>query len=630
MESIHSSPLLYNLALTLIHFLWQGCLIAFALKILLSMTSNENASTRYNLSIIALLACLVAPIATYISLYQPIDSLISIENSQLLSIAKNASLSGDKTLEWYQNIIDSLPYLSILWMSTVCLLASKLFIELYSVNQLPKQGTSAPNEALQKRFNNLVHQLSLTKTPRLLISVKTKVPMAIGWLKPVVLLPMSMVSGLSPAQLDMLILHELAHIRRHDYLVNLIQTFIETALFFHPAVSWISKQIRNEREYCSDDIAVAASGNPIAYAHTLADTASLCNQHRHQHHTIPTMAMAASGGDLKQRVVRLVKHHHCTAKDDSGKFIASLLIIVSIISVALQPYFNRTFIDLTSGRISFLTEAKSIIQQQPTNAVNLSTTSIAKLLLSQDKTKISIAPEKMEKAPPLKEVQQPVLQQIADVVAEEAVIENIALADKQSQSTEITLDEATTSVQSESVANIAITPSMNEQRLNTPLQSSSELAFERIDASNNTLANENPYSAEIASLSQEVEKENINNSPIKTNHNNQPKYTITKAPQTKVIAFKPNFISAEILSSPDPRYPSIATRKGIEIDIAVNFIIDTDGRVKELTFEQKNKVGYFRSAIRSALAKWRFLPAQRNGKPVETKMKKIFSFSLMK
>ena len=175
--------------------------------------------------------------------------------------------------------------------------------------------------------------------------------MAIGWLKPVVLIPFSMVSGLTPQQLDMLLLHELAHIRRHDYLVNFLQTLVETLLFFHPTVRWVSKQMRNEREYCSDDIAVQHGSSAIAYAHTLADTASLCQKHRH--HAIPSMAMAASGGDLKQRVVRLLENQpHCSQTTDSGKWLASFTILLAIIFGFSQNSLTLPIIDLQSGSIS--------------------------------------------------------------------------------------------------------------------------------------------------------------------------------------------------------------------------------------------------------------------------------------
>ena len=91
----------------------------------------------------------------------------------------------------------------------------------------------------------------------------------IGWLRPVILFPASALTGLSAEQLEALLAHELAHIRRYDYLVNLLQTTVETLFFYHPAVWWVSAQVRQEREHCCDDLAVAACGDVLTYARAL-------------------------------------------------------------------------------------------------------------------------------------------------------------------------------------------------------------------------------------------------------------------------------------------------------------------------------------------------------------------------
>ena len=118
-------------------------------------------------------------------------------------------------------------------------------------------------------------------------------------MKPVVLLPASALAGLTPQQLEAILAHELAHIRRHDYLVNLLQTLVETLLFYHPAVWWLSRRIRIERENCCDDLAVSLCGDPCTYARALADLEALRGPAR-------SLAMAANGGSLLQRVRRLL------------------------------------------------------------------------------------------------------------------------------------------------------------------------------------------------------------------------------------------------------------------------------------------------------------------------------------
>ena len=175
--------------------------------------------------------------------------------------------------------------------------------------------------------------------------------------------------------------------------------------------------------------------------------------------------------------------------------------------------------------------------------------------------------------------------------------------------------------------------SQTEALLTKPQEKSiSELAFERTDSLNKQSKMNNPYSTQVAALIDEPilesEQESFNEIVLSTDTKAQPLYTISSARKSQELPSTPKRKSAEILRSPDPKYPSTATRRGIEMDVTVNFIIDTDGAVQDITFEQKNRVSYFRSAVRNAMAKWRFLPAQVNGQPVESKMTKIFSFSL--
>lgn len=653
MDNFINSPLLYNLALTLIHFLWQGCLIALVLKLLLIITPYTQSLLRYTWATIAMVASFVTPIVTYALIYQPDFTHIASQSTDVATMISSQNLASNENILWYLEIFDTLPYLSMAWMAVVVLLASKLAIELYSVNQLPKVGTVLPDEQLAQRFSELTSRIGLKKAPRLFISLKADIPMAIGWLRPVILIPASMISGLAPAQLDMLLLHELAHIRRHDYLVNFIQTLVETLLFFHPSVRWISKQMRNEREYCSDDIAVQINGNPIAYAHTLADTAAICTKHRS--HAIPNMAMAASGGDLKQRVVRLVDQHHCSSNDDSGKFLASVLIIFSIITVAIKPYLNSNIIDFTSGRISLFKTANDFIQKKPANAVDLPSTSIAQLLLSKnDATVADVKPvESKQISKATDKVSAITSQQLSSDQHQRNNTANkeIAVNDATERSDSVVKTGKVTSKQDVKSAPITPFNTQSEETLvvskteallsNKPQASISEQAFERTDSKRNNSQTANPYSERIASLALTPSYENLDKTFTKTTlktefiaKKRQPKikpvYTITREEKPRTI--KPAMIkrAAEILVSADPRYPSTAKRKGIEIDVKVAFTIDINGNVKDIEFQSKSKVSYFRSSIRTALSKWRFLPAQVNNKPVESKMSKIFSFSLMK
>jgi TonB family protein len=512
--------------------------------------------------------------------------------------------------------------------------------------------------ALKVRFQGLSNKIGLTKKVTLLLSSKTDVPMAIGWLKPVVLIPFSMVSGLTPQQLDMLLLHELAHIRRHDYLVNFLQTLVETLLFFHPTVRWVSKQMRNEREYCSDDIAVQHGSSAVAYAHTLADTASLCQKHRH--HAIPNMAMAASGGDLKQRVVRLLdKQPHCSQTTDSGRWLASFTILLAIVFIFSKNTLTLPIIDLQSGSIS-LSHSPVDLNINPVTYTPLiidslgANSSLANQLIALNDAKNNINEKSVvTKATNdnnyLVSSQETMLTTQTPASASSSNLSpqsNIIYIDEQPIVVNSSVEQGSKQAQN----NLAAEATLTDRQVSIPSvnKSISDLAFERTDSKNTTATLANPYAQQVASLLDKPKE-----TPAQFKVQQQSKLTELDNIPTNIyrsidsrISNKFNDIEttdftidsetllanslAKLITSMEPRYPSSAKRKGIELEIMVEFSIDKNGFVRDIQFESKSKVNYFRNAIRNAMDKWRFLPAKENGTAVESKMSKIFSFSLLK
>ncbi len=652
LENFFSSPILTSLALTLLHFLWQGLLVAIVLKSALLIFNNNKPQLRYALSALAMLVNLLLPIITFIIIYQ---TEVTSVNTLASSLALNEfiqELKQPDALFTYRELTETLPlllpYLSVLWLATITLLASKLLIEISTVNKLPKQGTVAPNDELKSRFDELVKQISLNVTPRLLISLKVEVPMAIGWLKPVVLLPATMITGLNNAQLEMLILHELAHIRRHDYLVNFLQTLVEILLFFHPAVLWVSKQMRNEREYCSDDIAVQHCGNAIAYAHTLADTASLCT--KTHNHTIPNMAMAASGGDLKQRVIRLVDHH-CAPSNNISKWFASATIIFSVLLLSSKQLLTMPLLDIwynenpwkqfsqiksnhtkNNREISNSIESHAVKEQDSINMVNEGTAakSIAQQLLAPIEQPLQNHIQQTQ-APTLKETEnQPVNKQSLASTSKPAQTQpksqTDTITDKQFTTK---LDNLTSKVPTKSKRHVEnkvasdslmVEKAFERTNLNNPYQQ--ELVQLAVSsASNTSQQNAKPFESKAVKLNHVS-----NNQAVKNNNNIFP--TPPPLKETEKTSIKAVWQNAEQLKSVDPVYPSAAKRKGIEIEVKVDFTIDINGKIKNIQFDPQNHINYFKSSIRSAIKKWRFLPAKVDNKPVESQMSKVFAFSL--
>lgn len=603
-ELLLNQTLFSDLAVTLLHFIWQGTLIGLSLKIALKVTPDNNAQLRYLLSCIAMIACLVFPIVTF-QLLQHVD--ISAFAQAIFNAEPSLGIiapAPEVSVPWYQfSFLDAnlLPVITMAWFSIVLLLMCRLLIELFTVNQLRKRNVFNPSAELAQKFSRLSEQLMLTRAPKLLISSATSVPMAIGWLKPVVLIPCSMLSGLTPNQLDMLILHELAHIKRHDYAVNLLQTVVETLLFFHPAVHWISKQMRNEREYCSDDIAVSHCGNPMAYARTLTDTANHCLQHRH--HTIPTMAVAASGGDLKQRISRLVTQQHCNVQSSSIKWFSVLLVISTLSVATAQALYFEAPIEQT--------KKKKLAENVYNSDAQITTT-----LLS---------PFELEAKDFFTELTNSNLLSVNDLST------RFAIADSEKQ-----FNNKPLSINTASISNAE----KNLRRLRTAdlglnIDDQEVLAVFNLyknqsETKNNTVNVDKhlrPPTLEIGFFDafnlydKQSTKEIVQTSPAKKIS----KTSLEAVNQTTNLA--PS-LSAKLLQSQEPFYPPFAKQMGLEGDVRIEFIIGTDGLVKDVQFKSSEKTKTFKNAIRSAMKKWRFEPARVDGKAVESTMSKVFSFNL--
>src|SRR6202007_2795286 len=140
--------------------------------------------------------------------------------------------------------------------------------------RLHRRALASAASTWQSSCRRLAHRLGLIAAAHVVEADLADAPAGGGWLRPVILRPVAAIAALSPAQVDAILAHELAHIRRHDYAVNILQTIAETLLFYHPAVWWLSNRIRAEREHCCDDIAVALCGDPVEYAEALAELES--------------------------------------------------------------------------------------------------------------------------------------------------------------------------------------------------------------------------------------------------------------------------------------------------------------------------------------------------------------------
>jgi beta-lactamase regulating signal transducer with metallopeptidase domain len=333
-ESLLQQPAAQVIGWALLHFVWQGALIGGLTAIALGLLRRSGADVRYVVATIALSLMVTLPAVTAVQLWRGNSTEAGAPEWKAASIpSTSVSSTGPAVKPPRQETWDSGPTLSprfaiaapaawsgvleavrlepwlpavvLGWLCGVAVLTLRLLSGCLWVRRLKSHGTVPAAEGWQHTAARLSRRLHITRRIRLFESALVDVPTVIGWIKPVVLLPASALAGLSPQQIEAILMHELAHIRRHDYVVNLLQTLVETLLFYHPAVWWLSRRIRAERENCCDDLAVSLCGDPFAYAAALADLEELRGGTRHGEF----LAMAASGGSgssLVHRVRRLL------------------------------------------------------------------------------------------------------------------------------------------------------------------------------------------------------------------------------------------------------------------------------------------------------------------------------------
>jgi beta-lactamase regulating signal transducer with metallopeptidase domain len=329
-ESLLTHAAVQALGWSLLHFLWQGALLAMLLWTVnalvgKSTTARSSARIRYAAACVVMLLMVVALLATLISNY-PLQSPTHIAGA--LSDVGHGILPSGAALP---NAAGAGPGISLtgwvvaFWFAGVVILSGRMAGGWLRAQIIKRRSCDpAPPELIQA-FENLKQRLRVTGPVRLCASVKTKTPMVIGWMRPLVLLPATALTGLNELQLRSVLAHELAHIRRHDYLINLLQTAVETILFYHPAVWWVSRQMRVERENCCDDVAVEVCGDATEYARALAQLEELRLES-------PAPAMAASGGELLGRIRRLLEHER-PARRASRSFgpMAGVLFLLFIV-----------------------------------------------------------------------------------------------------------------------------------------------------------------------------------------------------------------------------------------------------------------------------------------------------------
>ncbi len=392
----------------LVHSVWQFASIAVVLAVGLRLLRGRSSHVRYGVMLAAMFVMAISPVVTFCVVSPEIQNAeLRIANPELELELQNASraslpmkemratssqfmvppadvgpaeelnhrVTEDTETEsssmelralcvsMVQNFVDRwMNVILAVWLAGMLVLSIRPLIGWRATRSLRSRGRSSVSDSIAAATKRVAERLGVRRVIEVAQSSLVEVPTMIGWLKPLVLLPASAVSGLSVQQLEAVIAHELAHVRRHDYLVNLFQLLMETVFFYHPAVWWVSHRMRVEREECCDDIAVHMTGDRVGYAKLLVWLEESRDPTARQ-----TLAMSADGGSLLNRVHRLLS----TPTETTGigpLVIATVLTFVVVTGVFLainprpslaqendSPHDDRTAVQVTEdGSIKLL------------------------------------------------------------------------------------------------------------------------------------------------------------------------------------------------------------------------------------------------------------------------------------
>ena len=280
---------------TLLHSLWQAALVALAFSLVRHVVRQPTATYRWAAG--ALVLVVSWSLYTFIDLYKPEPTsaatvptqapLVSAATSSL-PVSESPRAAPLSVPSWSESVATWInPYLRFVvigWLLGIMVLSTRLVGGLWYLSRLKRLHTF-PLPAWEATVATLATRLGLRRTVTLVASALAKAPLVVGHLKPVVVFPVALVSSLPPEHIEAILAHELAHVHRQDYWINILQSVVDSIFFYHPAVGWISSIMREEREKCCDDLAVSLCGNTLGYAKALSEVEML-------QHAPPAMALA--------------------------------------------------------------------------------------------------------------------------------------------------------------------------------------------------------------------------------------------------------------------------------------------------------------------------------------------------
>lgn len=329
------------LGITLLHSLWQGLIIYVLLRMLFLCLPSASANSKYNMALLALAASVLWPIITLvveISKHPFITPIIDTDTGPLAYVPMIHTYPAETINSWQFAIDNYMPYLVVLWFIGIALSSARLLWGWRNIYQIKQSVSDSP--VLKDSIQIISRMLKINKQVGAFLSEHVDVPCIVGFLKPMIILPAGIITQFSAEQIQSILVHEMAHIRRNDYFINLLQQVIGILLFFNPFTHLINRLIYTEREHCCDDLVLQITGQPLVYAQTLLQLEETRNQDFQ-------LALAATGKKyyLLNRIKRIME----TKKQVSNirHIVAAVLLLLG--SMGTIAWLNP---EIKDGKLS--------------------------------------------------------------------------------------------------------------------------------------------------------------------------------------------------------------------------------------------------------------------------------------
>lgn len=337
--------LLKAISWTLVHSVWQGFLLAFCAGLVILLTKKSTSALRYNILAGLFIGFLIVSGFTFNYEFQNQNAeTITRLNLQVQDFQLHFGQTGTTIIygDYSQIVIDFLNhnanFIVLIWFLIFSIRCFGIFGNLSYIYRIRNYKTQSPSQFWQDKIAVLATRIKLHRTVVLLESRLVKVPSVTGFMKPMILIPAGLLANLPQDQIEAILLHELAHIRRKDYFINILQSFAEILFFFNPGLLWVSSILRDERENCCDDIAISATENKSHFVHALVSF----EEYNLKNNSL-AMGFGKSKNHLLNRAKRIIYNNNQTLNSIEKTLLSVSLVAIAVILVACS---NRKMMEI--------------------------------------------------------------------------------------------------------------------------------------------------------------------------------------------------------------------------------------------------------------------------------------------